>query len=153
MACSQANYYAFRLYPGDDLKSSIESFAKLHNLQAGSMVTGMGSLKHLNIRLATNTATKQTSVLEINDNYELLSLSGTFAYHSIDGSDVYDTHLHVAVADINGISFGGHLLYNNIVQTTAEIVVMNLPSLIFRREIDELTGYKELVVALPPKEK
>ena len=43
-------------------------------------------------------------------------------------------------------AFGGHLLPGCVVNTTAEIVLAELPDTVFTRERDEATGYEELAI-------
>lgn len=70
--------------------------------------------------------------------FELLSLVGTL---SSDG-----LHLHVSLGDEEGAVCGGHLV-RAIVNTTAELVIGEAPSLNFSRAMDPDTGFKELVVS------
>jgi len=67
-----------------------------------------------------------------------VALTGTL---SQDGS-----HLHLAVADDQGRTVGGHLAEDCTVRTTAEVVVAADDRLVFAREHDPATGYDELVV-------
>ena len=87
--------------------------------------------------------------------FEVTSLVGTLCPDGL--------HLHITVADKDGTSFGGHLmegmaylfyptffthilLQGCIIYTTAEIVIGVLdPWYTFTREIDEQTGYDELI--------
>lgn len=55
-------------------------------------------------------------------------------------------HVHGSFSDTEGKVFGGHVMGDLIVYTTAEIVVGNCPVLRFNREYDEQSGYPELVV-------
>jgi predicted DNA-binding protein with PD1-like motif len=41
---------------------------------------------------------------------------------------------------------GGHLMEDSIIRTTAEIVLGVLPDGVFLRDIDPVTGYKELQI-------
>lgn len=119
--------------PGQDLKLTLDAFAREKNLQAGFIVTCVGSLRRAVIRPAG-----QKEPLMLEQKFEIVSLTGTY---SPDGS-----HLHIALSDSSGATIGGHLLEGNLIYTTAEIVVGEAKGLIFSREIDEGTGYKELKV-------
>ncbi len=55
-------------------------------------------------------------------------------------------HIHLAVSDCTGKTLGGHLMDGCIVRTTAEIAILALENLSFEREMDNKTGYDELVV-------
>lgn len=72
--------------------------------------------------------------------FEICSLVGTL---SPDG-----LHLHASLGDEAGGVCGGHLV-RATVHTTAEIVVGFALSLTFSREMDPVTGFKELVVPRP----
>jgi predicted DNA-binding protein with PD1-like motif len=54
--------------------------------------------------------------------------------------------LHLAVSDHTGKTLGGHLMDGCIVRTTAEIAILSIEDLSFKREKDDKTGYDELVV-------
>lgn len=125
--------YALRLHPGDDLKKSLAAFAQQHNVEAGYIITCVGSLTGCNLRFAG-----QTEGFSIKAKFEILSLSGTLSIHGI--------HLHIALADETGIAVGGHLLDGNMIYTTAEIIIGEAPNLSFTRAHDPATGYTELVV-------
>ena len=129
----------FRLYPGEDLKKSLLESMALLNIEAASIVSCVGSVQHLNIRLA-NTDKRLT----IESKFEIVSLTGTIA--RMDDSGKPYAHLHMSVADGNGTVFGGHLLVNNTIYTTAEITLLVPENLKFVRAIDEVTGYLELEV-------
>jgi hypothetical protein len=55
-------------------------------------------------------------------------------------------HLHASFGREDLSSFGGHLRPGCLVNTTAEIVLLELPDYTFTREPDEQTGYDELVI-------
>ncbi len=125
--------YAIRLHPGQDLKRELDAFAKAQRLQAGFIVTCVGSLS----KVALRPADQQVPLLR-DQKFEIVSLVGTL---SPDGS-----HLHISLSDSTGITIGGHLLEGNEVYTTAEIVIGEAEHLQFGREIDPVTTYKELTV-------
>ena len=125
---------AFRLKPGDDLKRELAAFAQRERLRAGVILTGVGSLTEVNIRYAN----REGGTLR-KGHFEILSLVGTL--------DADGMHVHMTVADRDGVAFGGHLLDGCVVYTTAEIAVGELDALKFRREPDPTYGYRELVVS------
>ena len=57
-----------------------------------------------------------------------------------------DAHLHVCLSDAEGRTVGGHVMGDLEVFTTAEVVVGDAVDLQFTREMDERTGFPELVV-------
>lgn len=127
------NVFAFRLSPGQDLRRELESFTKVNNLQAGFIIACAGSLTRAVIRPAN-----QQIPLVREGHFEIVSLTGTL---SPDGP-----HLHIALSDSTGYTFGGHLLDGNLVYTTAEIAIGEATGLRFGRETDPATGFKELSV-------
>ncbi|MEI9919990.1 MAG: DUF296 domain-containing protein [Bacteroidota bacterium] len=130
---SKGDFLAFRLKPHQDLKVEILKFAAVNNLKAAAIVSCAGSLEQYNIRFAN-----QPDGTFVKGFFEIVSLSGTFSDTS--------SHLHISVSDSNGVTTGGHLMNNNLVYTTAEIVIVELSDLEFVRETDPTYGYQELVV-------
>lgn len=76
----------------------------------------------------------------------MLHLSGRFEIVSLVGTLNPDAHLHVCLSDTLGGTVGGHVLGDLEVFTTAEVVVGEAVDLQFTREMDEQTGFPELVV-------
>ena len=56
----------------------------------------------------------------------------------------------MSVADEHGRVTGGHVSYECVVRTTAEVLVVLLPGWSFTREADPGTGFAELVVRSEP---
>lgn len=125
--------HAFRLQKGQDLKLELEKYVKDNKIKAGVIVSGVGCLYQAVIR---NAGGKECIKLE--KDVEIVSITGTF---SIDGC-----HIHIAVSDEELNTYGGHLKDGCLINTTAEIVILELEEYTFSREMDEKTGYKELVV-------
>lgn len=69
------------------------------------------------------------------EDVEIVSLMGTVSEHG--------SHLHASLAHRDLSVFGGHLRPGCLVNTTAEIVLAELPDTVFTRERDEATGYEE----------
>ncbi len=108
-------------------------YAKENNIEAGCVLSGSGCVKHAHIRLA-----KTISFLDVDSDYEIVSITGTI---SKDG-----LHLHISLSDTEGNTVGGHLSDVTIINTTCELVILELSNYSFTREFDEKTGYKELVI-------
>ncbi len=123
--------HCVRLLPNEDLKVRIAQICAEKQIKAGCILSSVGSLKKLKLRLANTEAR-----LEILENFEILSLNGTV---SMDG-----IHLHMAASNKVGQVFGGHLLDDNIVYTTCELVIVELSDAVFTRESDQSTGFKEI---------
>lgn len=126
-------YKCFRLKKGMDLKKEIEDFS-VKNKVSGTILSGVGSLSHLVIRLADG-----KTILEKDEEFEIVSLIGTL---SEDG-----VHLHITCADKDGNTIGGHLKDGSIINTTSEVVLLLFDDIKFRRELDNETGYSELVIS------
>ena len=135
---SPTRAYALRLRPGDDLRQALLAFVAAQRLEAGAVLTCVGSLTDVSLRLAN-----QEGATRYQGHFEIVSLVGTLA--ATGGS-----HLHLSVSDSTGRTLGGHLLDGCRVYTTAEIVLAVLPELQFTRETDSTFGYKELVVKPAP---
>ena len=129
--------HAFRLPPGADLKAEIERFAREHAVRAGCILTCVGSLSHARLRMP-GAAGDPEVFRTFAESMEIVSLTGTL---SPDGP-----HLHISLSRPDGACIGGHLVHGCIVNTTAELVIGELPDLEFRRLPDPATGYAELCV-------
>lgn len=130
--------YALRLRPGQDLKGELIRFTQEKGLQAGIILTCVGSLEQTSLRMAG-----VDTIRTWDERVEIVSLVGTL---SADGA-----HLHLCIADTEGRAWGGHLLDGCLVYTTAEIAIAELDDLKFIRAVDPATGYKELEVGKRPR--
>lgn len=128
-----ARFIAFRLRPGDDLRSVIETRFAAEPEEAGFVAAAVGSLTWTHLRLAD-----QDHATRFMGPMEILALSGTL---SLDGP-----HLHASVAAADGHAIGGHLLTDSPVYTTAEIVLGLLDGVRFERPVDPETGSRELAI-------
>ena len=81
-------------------------------------------------------------IRDFDEPMEILSLSGTL------GAD--GLHLHISLSRRDGACVGGHLVEGCVVNTTAELVIGELPDVDFRRPRDPATGYNELSVQPRP---
>lgn len=125
--------HCFRLTKGNDLKESIKKYCIENKIQAGTILSSVGCLYEVNIRLAGG----KDYYTNVKD-YEICSLNGTVSMNGI--------HLHISLSDIEGNMIGGHLENGCYVNTTCELILLELEDKVFTREQDENTGYKELVV-------
>ena len=125
--------FPIRLEPNADLRQSLKSFAVEQEIQAGFILSAIGSLKQATIRFAN-----QDNTTVLTDKFEILSLNGTLATTGI--------HIHITIADENGKVIGGHLTDGCIIYTTAEIVIGIAENFSFERNLDEQTGFNELKV-------
>ncbi len=129
--------FTFRLKPGQDLKLEIEQFAQANKIKAGFIITCVAGLKYATLRMADAKPDKQ-DIRRFDGPLEVTSLVGTV---SVNGC-----HLHITISDRDGKAFGGHLKEGSIVHLTAEVVIGEDTSKNYTRELDEATGFKELVI-------
>jgi len=125
--------YTFRLKSGQDLFDSIEAFVKEKHIQAGCVLSGVGSLTHATIRLANREFSS-----EFHGHFEIVSITGTVSIHG--------SHLHISISDEDGKTIGGHFESGCSIYTTAEIVLAVFNDLVYKREFAEDSGYDELTV-------
>lgn len=125
--------HSLRLTPDKDLKIQIQNYCIQHNIAAGCILSAVGSLKIVKLRLAGS-----DTFFEASGKFEIVSVTGTV---SKNGS-----HIHIALADESGKVTGGHLTDGNTIYTTCELVLLNLKNQEFKREHDPATGFNELVV-------
>eukprot|EP01029_Cantina_marsupialis_P020474 TRINITY_DN479_c0_g4_i1.p1 TRINITY_DN479_c0_g4~~TRINITY_DN479_c0_g4_i1.p1 ORF type:complete len:159 (+),score=29.58 TRINITY_DN479_c0_g4_i1:77-553(+) len=125
--------WAFRLLPGQDLFTEIENITEKCNIEAGFIISCVGSLSKASIRFGG----KKKST-KIKGELEVISLSGTI---STEGS-----HMHICVSDGEGKSIGGHVTKGCIVRTTMEVIVGSMLGATFERETCVISGYDELAV-------
>lgn len=126
---------AIRLRDGQDLLQEIQDQALQHNILAGVILSAVGSLKKLKIRVPVLKGdVKYITPL----NTEIDSLHGTV---SISGC-----HLHITISDVSGQVYGGHSKEGCMIRTTCELVIGRLEDTTFSREPDEKTGFDELFI-------
>jgi predicted DNA-binding protein with PD1-like motif len=126
--------HTFRLKPTEDLFDSIETFVAEKRIEAGCVLSSVGSLTHATLRLANRDYYNQYE-----GHFEIVSMTGTVSIHG--------SHIHVAISDGDGVTTGGHLVSGCKIYTTAEIVIAELDDVVYKRELLENdSGYEELVV-------
>lgn len=126
--------HVFRLLPDMNLYLEIKNYIKANNIKAACIISCVGSLKEMNVRLASG-----KTFLTKKENFEIVSLVGSISEER--------NHIHISLSDDKGNAFGGHLMpENNIVYTTAEIVIGEFPELIFHEQTCEKSTWPELVI-------
>ncbi|KAG8444001.1 hypothetical protein GDO86_009257 [Hymenochirus boettgeri] len=135
---SPLSVYALRLGPGEEILTSLFKFVKEKRLKAPFVITCVGSVTKATLRLANCDALNTNEIIHLRERLEIVSLVGTLNE---------EAHLHVSLADKIGKTIGGHALGDLEVFTTAEIVIGELSNLEFTREMDEHTGFPELVIS------
>jgi predicted DNA-binding protein with PD1-like motif len=123
-----------RLKPGQDFLHSIEDVVRKNNIQAGCVLSGVGSFTHASLRLAN-----RTTHTEYDGHFEIVSVTGTVSIHG--------SHIHVSMSDGDGMTIGGHLVPGCTIYTTAEVVLAIFEDVVYKREkLENDTGFEELVV-------
>lgn len=129
----QSRHFAMRLRPGQDLKKELRRVMDKHGFTAVGVVTCVGSLTKVTLRYAN-----QDKPTTLTGHFEIVAMEGTL--------EPKGGHLHLAVSDGQGRTYGGHLLDGSAVYTTAEIILVSLDDLQFSRKKDPTTTYYELHV-------
>lgn len=126
--------FTFRLKPGQDLFESIQAFITDEKIEAGCILSSVGSLIHAKLRLAN-----REYLNDYEGYFEIVSLIGIL---STNGS-----HLHISISDGDGKTIGGHFESGCKVYTTVEISIAAFDDVIYKRELLENdSGFDELVV-------
>lgn len=125
--------FSKRLLPGEDLRQEIERFANASSIQAGCVVSLVGNLSKVCLRMADGKTVKEWM-----GSYEIVSATGTISPE--------ESHIHISVSDQEGNVIGGHLKLGSIVGVTVELVLLAFDDMVYAREYEESTGYDMLVV-------
>ena len=125
--------YVFRLRRGQDLKREIAAYAARHHIRAAVLLTAVGCLSRARLRDASG-----VTVRELTEHLEIVSATGTVSEARL--------HLHIALSREDLTTVGGHLMDGCLVNTTAEVVLLELPDIAFGEASDPETGYGELTV-------
>ncbi len=125
--------HPIRFKSSEDLRGSIEKYASENKISAGFILSCVGSLSRVTLRMSGGTDLKT-----FKGKFEIVSLVGTLS--------VNDCHLHMSMSDKNGNVIGGHLKEGCIIHTTIEIIIGEAEDFIFNREMDENTGFEELTI-------
>jgi predicted DNA-binding protein with PD1-like motif len=134
---SSIKAHVLRLLPGDDLYVELKRYLETHNIRAAFIMTCVGSLKQIHIRTAAGS--EETRYIKSENFYEIVSLVGCIS--------IGRCHVHIGLSENNGNAIGGHLMSEgNLIFTTAEIVLAELPHLTFSEQICNKSGWPELVI-------
>lgn len=128
---------ATRFQEGEDLKIAIEQFVRRNSLSSATILSGVGSLGHVRVRMAGAQPDKQ-DIRDYDGKFEIVSLMGNLGPNRV--------HLHIAFSDPEGKVLGGHLKEGSIVHTTVELVIATEESIVFNEAVDAETGFNELEI-------
>lgn len=123
--------HVLRLEPGEDLRPALQAWATSANIEAAAVVSAVGSLSAAHLRFAG-----RADGIVLTGDLEVCSFSGTLSKHGL--------HLHLSLADRDGLMVGGHLLPGCIVRTTMELVIQQVDGVRMARVKDAVTTYDEL---------
>ena len=124
--------HCVRLKRGEDLMESIKALCKRKNIRAGVVLSGVGCISQGRIRDASG-----VNIRQISEHCEIVSLNGTVSARRC--------HIHIALSKEDLSTIGGHLCTGCIVNTTCELVIGELPVIVYDVEADPETGYDELI--------
>lgn len=130
--CGPFKTHCVRLHRGDDLMLSIKALCAQRNVRAGVVLSAVGCISRGRIRDASG-----VTIREISDPCEIVSLNGTVSEARC--------HLHIALSKKDLSTIGGHLCPGCIINTTCELVIAELPGVVYGVEADAETGYDELI--------
>ena len=125
--------YAFRLHRGDDLCLALARFARENHLRGAVILSCAGCLSHWRLRDASG-----VNMQEKTEPVEIVSATGTLSQDRL--------HLHLSLSREDLSTIGGHLAEGCIVNTTAEIVLLELEDVAFGAAYDADTGYDEITI-------
>ena len=130
--CGSLKTHCIRLHRGDDLMLSIKALCAEKQIQAAVVLSAVGCISQGRIRDASG-----VTIREITDHCEIVSLNGTVSQTRC--------HLHIALSKEDLSTIGGHLCPGCIINTTCELVIAELPGVVYGVEADPETGYDELI--------
>ncbi|BCN29484.1 PPC domain-containing DNA-binding protein [Anaeromicropila herbilytica] len=125
--------HCFRLRRGEDLYLSLKSYVSKNNIKAATIISAVGCVSRACLRDASG-----VNIRAIEEHMEIVSVIGTLSDNRV--------HLHASFSKEDLSTIGGHLVEGCVINTTAEIVLLEMPEYEFEKEYDEETGYNELVI-------
>ncbi len=127
-----AKIHCTRLHRGDDLLLSIREMCRQKHIAVGVILSGVGCILSGRVRDASG-----VNIQEINEHCEIVSLDGTASENRC--------HVHISLSREDMSTIGGHLCPGCIINTTCELVILELPGISIGVENDPETGYDELI--------
>lgn len=123
--------HVMKLMPGEDILVALDKYCKKYEIEAAIVGTMVGSLQKVAFRKGYD----QTHVT-MEGPFEIVSCVGTLSKNGM--------HIHASVSDRDFKVVGGHLVAGSLVQSTAEIVLIELENHQLSRMKGEYTDFKEL---------
>jgi hypothetical protein len=125
--------HCFRLKYGEDILLEIKNYLEINNIKSAVILSAVGCVTKAKIRDASGITIKERK-----ENMEIVSIMGTLSKNRC--------HLHISFSREDLSTIGGHLVEGCLVNTTAEIVILELNNFEFSSKFDEKTGYDELLI-------
>ena len=132
----ESNIIVVRLYDGEELLPALEQIAGSYGIQSGIVLTGIGMLREFTLGYYDGEEYKKT---EFASPHELVTLQGSFA--KCQGEMIVHAHGTLGGSDLNTVS--GHI-FGGTVNGLAEITILKLNDIELYRELNEISGLKEL---------
>lgn len=126
-----------RLSEDEDLVEAIKSRAEKAEVKAGAFFL-IGTLNNAVLGFYEK---RQYKTIRLEGPLEIASCVGDIA---VDEEGETVVHAHIVVSDANGHGFGGHLMKDNHVGATAELVLFEALSIDLRRVHDGKTNLRLL---------
>ena len=126
--------YVLRLEEGADLLGEITRIAREEHIGSGILMA-IGALGRASFGFYAG-AKEGYKVVKLDRHLELLSCVGNI---SLMGDSPL-VHAHICVGDEEGRTYGGHLMDGCVVSPTAELHILRIVGLSFRRRFDSKTG-------------
>lgn len=127
--------HCFRLKRGEDLYLSLKKYVTKNHIKAATIISAVGCVTKACLRDASG-----VNIRKVDEHMEIVSVIGTLSEKRI--------HLHASFSKEDLSTIGGHLVEGCLINTTAEIVLLEMPEYEFDKEFDEETGYDELVIGV-----
>ena len=118
--------YVVRLDPGDEIVEKVLWLAAVENIRLAT-VTGLGTVDNVTLGIYSPD-TRQFKANMFHADFEIVSLTGTI---TTQNKRPY-AHLHMAVGDLAGRCYGGHL-NRGVVSATAELIIQTIPGEVDRQ--------------------
>lgn len=130
------NIILLRLYPKENILTSLKHIAKKHNIKTAIIFSGIGQITDPTLgyfKEKNNYKPHKFSGI-----FELLNLSGNIIFNK----DRYETHVHAVIGDEQKHTLGGHLI-DGTVSITNEIALIKT-AISTKRIVSEETGLADL---------
>ena len=136
MNVKQGRLFIGRFKAGDDILSSLTSFAKKNKIKLGVFQV-IGAVKNARLGYYNQNKKKYVDCIKLDKKLEIASCVGNI---SLMDSSIF-VHAHICLADHKGNSYGGHLMPGSTI-FAAEYYVKELKGKSLKRKYDPETGLK-----------